>query len=329
MKNVSGRGFTLIELLTVVAIIAILASLTLTVGPRMIERAKMNRLLSAMRQVDMALEAYRIDYQSYPPAYGYVAFEHANDPEPPSDPSYDSGFYNLMPYMARLRYHGSEEMYDEFSMSYDTVNDGQLHPLEYSPIGTRRADGAYDLNMGLPRYTGQATPALQTEIMDQLQSAPRPFIYIPVNKQQFSRAQQYWLKEGDAYAENWDAADAILSRLTFPPRTYDAFVLISAGPAGNTFGLLPQPGLAAEMANNGRDLYHILGLRAYFLATRDLNANNLLDFDYRARTQQGEARQEYMVQYPNSGFSGPVNNQLPPTTQMRDGAGPVIWTSTQ
>ncbi len=318
MKNNGSRGFTLIELLTVVAIIAILASLTLTVGPRMIERARMNRLLSAMRQVDLALEAYRIDFQTFPPGYGYVSFD-AEDPQPPADPADEPGYYNLMPYMARLRYHGDEDMYDEFSDSYDTLDNGEIGLLEFSPVGHRRPDGTYDLDYSLPRYTGQVTAAFQTEVNRQLTTSPRPFIYIPVNKQQFSRAQQFWWEHAPEFADVWDSDDPRLANLNFPPRTYDAFVLISVGPARNSFGLLAEPlGWDVEQEDNGRNLYHILGLRAFYLATRDLNANGLLDFDFRARTQQGEARQEY-------DFNGRmVNNNLPSPT-MPAGAGPVIW----
>ncbi len=331
MKPVYSKGFTLIELLTVIAIISILAGLTFTVGPRMLERARMNRVLSAMRQVDMALEAYRIDHQTYPPAYGYVSFAYADDMEPPDDPAFHSRYYNLLPFMTRMQYHGHEDFHDDFSTSYDTVNDGRLSMLEFSPIGQRQADGSYNINslLNLPRYTGEAAGPLGQEVNQQLTTSPRPFVYIPVNMQQFSRAQRYWLEAGDAYAESWDPSHPLLERISFPPRTYDAFVLISVGPAGNTFGLLPEPRANIEMLNNGRDAYHILGMRAYFLATRDLNANGLLDFDYRARTQQGEAAQVYNVTFPNSGFDGPVNNQLPPATQMRDGAGPVIWQSQQ
>jgi len=321
MKKSCSRGFTLIELLTVVAIIAILAALTFTVGPRMIERAKMRRMDSALRQVSMALTAYYIDYQSYPPAYGYVGFEQADDLAGPADASKEPEYYNLMPYMARLRYHGNEEMYDEFSTSYDTDNDGQIGLLEFSPVGFKKPDGTYELDSTLPRYTGQVTDVFGEEINRQLSATRRPFIYIPVNKLQFSKAQKYWLDNGSEYADIWDSSDPVLSRLTFPPRTYDAFVLIGVGPSGNTFGVVPEPlGWDVETDNNGRDLYHILGLRAYYLATRDLDGNGQLDFDFRARTQQNEGAQTYQ-------FAGrTITNNLPSPT-MPAGAGPIIYVS--
>ncbi len=315
MNFVNKKGFTLIELLTVIAIIAILAGLTMTVGPRMIERAKLRRLDSALREVATALTAYYVDHASYPPAYGYVNFE-KRDSEPPADPSLDPGFYNLQPYMFRMKYHGNTELYDEFSASYDTDNDGRLSLLEYSPIGVRQPTGAFQMDFSMPRYEGNVTPEFNPEVTRQLEADRRPFIYIPVNLQQFSRAQRYWLNHGDAFASRWDPSDADFPKITFPPKNYDAFVLISVGPAANSFGLLPDP-IGVEPS---RDVYHITALRAYYMATRDLNANGQLDFDFRARTQQQEAGLTY-----NLGSHG-MNNELPSAT-MPNGHGPYIYVS--
>jgi len=61
------RAFTLIELLIVVAIIAILALIAV---PNFLEaqtRAKVTRTKSDMRSLSVALEAYRVDYNQYPP----------------------------------------------------------------------------------------------------------------------------------------------------------------------------------------------------------------------------------------------------------------------
>ena len=308
MKKMHSRGFTLIELLTVIAVISILAALTLTVGPRMIERAKMTNLDSAFRTVEKALIAYSIDFQTLPPAYGYVGFEQEKDLDGPADPTEEVHYYNLMSYMTRMRYHGVEDMYDLFSMSYDTDNDG-LDPLEFSPIGIKKPDGSYEFETGLPRFDGSASALLMNEIDRQLDAEKRPFIYIPVNKAQFSKVQKYWIDNDDEYAQNWDETDPVLSRLTFPPKKYDAFVLISVGPAANTFGLLdpPEPLWDAMTANNGRDYYHLLCLRAYFLATRDWDTNGELDFDFIARTRRGQG------------------GELPPWINLRGGAGPVIF----
>lgn len=314
MKKMYSRGFTLIELLTVVAIISILAALTLTVGPRMIERAKMTKLDSAFRSVEKALIAYSIDFQTLPPAYGYVGFEQEKDLDGPANAAEEVHYYNLRPYMLRMRYHGVEDMYDLFSMSYDTDNDGALSPLEFSPIGIKKPDGSYEFETGLPRYDGSDSAALMGEIDRQLDAEKRPFIYIPVNKTQFSKVQKFWIDNGDEYAETWDPSDPILSRLTFPPKKYDAFVLISVGPTANTFGLVDHSDIESAAgwsealnANNGRDRYHLLCLRTYFLATRDWDTNGELDFDFIARTRRGQG------------------GELPPTADIRGGTGPVIF----
>ncbi|HUT24241.1 MAG TPA: prepilin-type N-terminal cleavage/methylation domain-containing protein [Sumerlaeia bacterium] len=63
------RGFTLIELLIVVAIIAILAAIAV---PNFLEaqtRSKISRCRTDLRTLAGAWEAYRLDYNRYPPDF--------------------------------------------------------------------------------------------------------------------------------------------------------------------------------------------------------------------------------------------------------------------
>lgn len=63
------RGFTLIELLIVVAIISILAAIAV---PNFLEaqtRSKVSRTFSDMRTISVAVEAYCVDHNEYPPRH--------------------------------------------------------------------------------------------------------------------------------------------------------------------------------------------------------------------------------------------------------------------
>lgn len=72
--NMGGRGFTLVELLVVIVIIASLAALALTVGPRMMARAKASESMENIRQISPLLTIYAADHaMTLPPILGQVA----------------------------------------------------------------------------------------------------------------------------------------------------------------------------------------------------------------------------------------------------------------
>ncbi len=60
-KRLHDQGFTLIELLVVITIIAILASISVPVYNSVTERAKITRVLSNVKQINLACRTYAID----------------------------------------------------------------------------------------------------------------------------------------------------------------------------------------------------------------------------------------------------------------------------
>lgn len=67
-KRGARAGFTLVELLVVITIVAILAALGFTVGPKMIKKAKSAEALQNMRQIAPALSNYAADHSMKLPA---------------------------------------------------------------------------------------------------------------------------------------------------------------------------------------------------------------------------------------------------------------------
>lgn len=294
------RGFTLIELLTVIAIIALLAGMTAAILPRVLEKAKLSSLDNDILQIRTGLVSYFADHKdSFPPAYGYIKWEAKDKPVPAvSD-------YLMEPYMSAIGMYNEPKLLDRFSDSFDGNRDGKIDLLEFMPIGIKNPikdtvqfkpdNGIYGIhNVDYAEVLGAISKG----------GAKRPFYYVPVNLAQFKKAREYFVttgkddSQGVADAGAWNFADQRISALRFPPAKYDAFVLVSVGPSANTFGVVA-PDDSVKFLNmpsglTQRDYHHILCLCSYFRATRDLDNNlqgdGLLDYDFRARTTGGQAK---------------------------------------
>lgn len=316
MKTIRTGGFTLIELLTVIAIIAILAAMSMTVGPRILEKGKLAAYSNTCNQIRTAAVAYFTKYkESYPPSYGYIDKSYLTDPNVLVIPRV------YRPYMAYLELFRNFGVYDSFAKeSCDTDRDGVLSLLEFSPVGRPEGPVKYEFERE-EIYNGSNLPG---EVTEQLKTQ-RPIVYIAVNLKQAQKVAEYYDQVAGSRpdlgwnARVWDPTAAPIAGLTFPPTKYDDFVLISPGPGGSTGGILTPPGdpFMGVLQASGipiEDWYHILGLRAHFLATRDANHNGLWDFDYRNRSRQGEGKP--------SSYDKPDLNLLPDGT---NGAGPIIY----
>ena len=60
-KRTCDQGFTLIELLVVITIIAILASISVPVYNSITERAKLTKVISNVKQMNLACRTFAID----------------------------------------------------------------------------------------------------------------------------------------------------------------------------------------------------------------------------------------------------------------------------
>ncbi|GMW02997.1 MAG: hypothetical protein AMXMBFR84_41330 [Candidatus Hydrogenedentota bacterium] len=272
MKPAPRQGFTLVELLTVIAIIAILAGIVAVALPRALEKAKVGRVVADMRNVSTTLQQYFTENQSYPLPYG---FQRRTLNPKPGDPPY---VIKLTSYLSDIKLFGVTDIYDLFATQYDTDGNGTITRLEYSPLSV---DGDATL-FDTPR------PPIGPELGSQ-----RPLVYIAVYSQHIDKFRRAVESGGVWNGQTWPAG---LTFNSLPPPRLDEAVLLCMGPGENTAGILTPPDEAAYLSSypdatqRVDHQYYLLALRAYYFATRDLNGNSELDFDYRSQTRLQEGR---------------------------------------
>lgn len=268
MKLAAARGFTLIELLVVIAIIGVLAGLTAVTLPRALEKAKITDVKNDFNQIRTAMVEYYTKYDSYPPAYGFYI-------PPANQQVYDK------PWTQRVGLTGVEDLYDRFSDTEDTDGDRLISLVEYVPKHDLAPDGSitYDTEFYDPDRARRPPTDGQ-----------RPYVYLPVNLDDVQKVRTYFYQNGNqplgALATPTSVWPAELTAQlgAIPPPRYDAFALISVGPAANTgtAGILQD--LTFEEDLDAGEKYYLNVLHAYFLATRDWDQDQELDFDFETRS---------------------------------------------
>ncbi|MCP4643555.1 MAG: type II secretion system protein [bacterium] len=313
METARTRGFTLIELLTVIAIISILAGFVVVGLPKILENAKISTTRTDFGSIQKALTTYAADNGTYPPAYGYRTWEKRKA----------SGFvpenklYWLKSYVDFIDIRGTFDVYDGWSETFDANRNGGIDYLEFVtlPLTGMGESARYDGSQTKDQYDN-TVGAGQRE-------ASRPYIYVPVNLSQFKRVKKYYESRSDWHAETWTPSDANLGRLSFPPAKYDAYVLISVGPQMNSCGIVTPPAdvlATLETTVPPENLYHVLGLRAYYLATRDANGNGKLDYDYESRVKGGDGKTDA---FPDGSMA--VTPDYKSDSSLGNLAGPLIF----
>lgn len=89
MKRSSPQAFTLVEMLTVMAIIAILTGLVLSIAGYAQNRAARERALGEIQEMTTGCESYKTDYGSYPQDTDTDLLDPRVDGNPVAGPSYE------------------------------------------------------------------------------------------------------------------------------------------------------------------------------------------------------------------------------------------------
>jgi type IV pilus assembly protein PilA len=124
-KARNRKGFTLIELMIVVAIIIVLAAIAIPNYLKMVVRARKSAVMSDMKAIGTALEAYNTDWGGYPDITitagdNWAAFESALDGDG-SDSTNSSSNTSLTGETGPIRYIKKDDL-DAFASKVGVAN---------------------------------------------------------------------------------------------------------------------------------------------------------------------------------------------------------------
>jgi len=258
-------GFTLIELLTVIAIISILAAITMSVGPRVLEKAKIATVEGDLKQMSVALAAYFVDFDTFPPA----AYDVLRGKDLDSNPSSDGETPSNVSYLQRLNLGSKKD-----TAFYDKASSKPRKPFVYIPVYAKNVDF-------IRNELGLGNQVATTQLLARGRN-PYEALYREV----------FDLKG------NLRLPSEVVSE-DMPPVRFDLWVLLSTGtadPEQDYGGLNPayqfeketgidlrNTGLQLTRAQLGQAALH--RLTAYLLATLDKDNNGYLDYDFRTRSK--------------------------------------------
>lgn len=172
----SERGFTLIELLTVIAIIAILASILIPVASRVRESAHNANCQSNLRQVGLAVHAFMADHEDRLPGPTFVYV----------DPFHTGGLTApLLPYLGSNLSQADEPQLIEifvcpsFERRFGNVHDASLRPRPYRSNDSQLdARGRRLYPLGWQRGAQDDVPTARMYDLEQRSGLPSSQIWI-------------------------------------------------------------------------------------------------------------------------------------------------------
>ena len=270
-------GFTLIELLTVIAIISILAAITMTVAPRVLERAKIGAVEADLKQMSTVLAAYYIDSDTFPPDLYDVLKGKDLDINPDTDEQTPSDLF----YMKRLNLGSQKD-----AAFYDKASQPR-RPFVYVPVYSKNVDvvDRFLRNQGdIAQYTQYM--AMYSAIEDNLISSLR----LP----------------SDAVPPRFDLWVLLSTGTRDPDQLYGGLNPAMWIERDTNIDLTDNDGVPDTDELDRMRMYR---LTAYVLATLDKDDNGYLDYDFRTRSKQLGPRLEdgQFEPLPNGGNrEGPI-----------------------
>lgn len=148
MKRSLTKGLTLIELITVIAILAILASMIVGAGQYARKKAARTKAESAIANLDLALSAYKLDFNAYPDGENKDVVDRLSNEEygDSGSSNYDSSWNG--PYMSfkEKDLNSNKEFLDPWGTPYTYKKPGDKNKLSYDIIsaGPDKAFGTTD-----------------------------------------------------------------------------------------------------------------------------------------------------------------------------------------